>query len=548
MYSWARVGPSGHENRVERVHESSVEVFELIVAMFLAVLVLHYLARRLRLPPAVALLVGGGALAFTPGLPTIELNPELVLLIFLPPLLMDGAWFTAHASFRRHLRGILSLAIGAVLFTTGVVALVTKLLVPALPWAACVALGAIVSPPDAVSARAVLQRVKLPRRLSTYLEGESLLNDASGLVLFRFAVAAVLTGAFSLPAAAGSFVVLVAGGIAVGGAIGAIWVLLARKLGDESLVICASILTCWVAYLAGEQLHCSGVIATVTAGLICGWYQHDVFSAATRIRGIATWQVLVFLLEAAVFMLIGSSLRGVLERVGGAGVVIQSMGLTVLTIVLAVTVARFAWVFGSDLVLSALRRMAASRAEPLGPGAATVMSWAGMRGVVTLAVALTLPDTMPGRDLMLVTAFAVILVTVLLQGTTLGWVIRWARLREDENAQPPLELFAAETQVFKARLAAVERLAYDADGQLIHPQLLDMHRRRAKAAAGFQGTAEKREHAIAAHFDVIIGSIAAGRLELVKLHRSHQIDDEVLHNLEHDLDLEELGAIAAKNT
>lgn len=534
--------------RVGQVSESPVKVFELIVGMFLAVLVLHYFASRLSLPPAVALLVGGGALAFAPGLPTIELNPELVLLIFLPPLLMDGAWFTAHASFRKHLRGILSLAIGAVLFTTGVVAVVTKLLLPALPWAACVALGAIVSPPDAVSARAVLQRVKLPRRLSTYLEGESLLNDASGLVLFRFAVAAVLTGAFSIPAAAGSFAILVAGGIAVGGVIGGVWVRLVRRLGDESLVICASILICWVAYMAGELLHVSGVIATVTAGLICGWYQHVVFSATTRIRGIATWQVLVFLLEAAVFILIGSSLRGVLERVGGPGVVFQTMGLTVLIIVLAVTLARFAWVFGTDLVLHALHRVGVSQAEPLGPGAATVMSWAGMRGVVTLAVALTLPDAMPGRDLMLVTAFAVILVTVLVQGMTLGAVIRWARLREDEGAHAPLEIFAAEIEVFKARLAAVEHLAYDADGKLIHPQLLDFHRRRAAAAANFQGTVEKREEAITAHFDVIIASIAAGRAELVRLHRSHKIDDEVLHNLEHDLDLEELGAIAAKNT
>jgi CPA1 family monovalent cation:H+ antiporter len=154
---------------------------------------------------------------------------------------------------------------------------------------------------------------------------------------------------------------------------------------------------------------------------------------------------------------------------------------------------------------------------------------------------------MPGRDLMLVTAFAVILVTVLVQGTTLGAVIRWARLREDHDAQPALEIFAAEAEVFRARLAAVERLAYDAEGQLIHPQLLDFHRRRAAASANFQGTAEKREQAIAAHFDLILASIAAGRVELVRLHRSHKIDDEVLHNLEHDLDLEELGAIAAKN-
>ncbi len=171
-----------------------------------------------------------------------------------------------------------------------------------------------------------------------------------------------------------------------------------------------------------------------------------------------------------------------------------------------------------------------------------------MRGVVTLAVALTLPEAMPGRDLMLVTAFAVILVTVLLQGTTLGALIRWAHLREEPGAQPPLEIFAAEARVLKARYAEVERLAYDADGKLIHPQLLDLHRRRATAAANYQGTAEKREQAITAHFDVIIASIAAGRVELVRLHRRHEIDDEVLHNLEHDLDLEELGAIAAKNT
>jgi hypothetical protein len=168
--------------------------------------------------------------------------------------------------------------------------------------------------------------------------------------------------------------------------------------------------------------------------------------------------------------------------------------------------------------------------------------------VVTLAVALTLPDAMPGRDLMLVTAFAVILVTVLFQGTTLGAVIRWAGLREEEGAEPPLEIFAAEAAVLAARLAAMERLAYDADGQLIHPQLLEFHRRRAAAATNFRGTAEKREQAIAAHFDTIIASIAAGRAELVRLHRTHKISDEVLHNLEHDLDLEELGAIAAKDT
>jgi CPA1 family monovalent cation:H+ antiporter len=522
------------------------ELFELVVGMFLAVLVLQYAALRLRLPPAVALLVGGGALAFVPGLPTVELDPELVLLVFLPPLLMDGAWFTALAPFRRHLGGIASLAVGAVLFTAAVVAVAAKLIRPDLPWAACVALGAIVSPPDAVSARAVLQRVRLPRRLGTLLEGESLLNDATGLVLFRFAVAAVVTGTFSLGEAIGSFAVLVGGGVAVGGAIGAVWVLLVRRLGDDHLMIAASVLVCWTSYIAGEMLHVSGVIATVTAGLVCGWYQHVVLTASVRVRALSFWQGMISLLEAAVFILIGLSLRGVIDRVGGIGVVLEGMAWSVMAIIAAVTFARFAWIFGSDAVLGLLNRAGWRGAEPLGPRAACVMSWAGMRGVVTLAVALSLPETMPGRDLMLVTAFAVILVTVLVQGTTLGLVIRLAGLREDARGRSPLDLFAAEAAMLRAQFAEVERMAYAPDGSLLHPRLLDSYRRRATLSTEFLGSPEERDREIAAHYGVILAAVAAGRAELVRLHRARQIDDETLHDLERDLDLEELVAIAAR--
>jgi len=522
------------------------ETFELIIAMFVAALVLHYAARRLALPPAAALLVGGGAFAFLPGLPTVQIDPELVLVLFLPPLLMDGAWYTALAPFRRHMPGILSLAVGAVVFTAFFVAVVAKLLLPALPFAACVALGAILSPPDAVSARAVLQRVRLPRRLTTLLEGESLLNDAAGLVLFRFAVAAALTGSFSLAQASGSFILLIVGGIVVGGAIGAAWVLLLRRLGDEHLMIVATSLVCWGAYIAAEMLHVSGVIATVAAGLTCGWYQHVVFGASVRIRAVAFWEVLVFLMEAAVFMLIGLSLRGVLDRVGGLATVIETMAQPVLMIVLAVLVARFVWIFGVDAGLIALNRVGWRVARPLGPRAALVMSWAGMRGVVTLAVALSLPAAMPGRDLMLVTAFAVIGATVLLQGTSLGWLIRAVRPAEDDSARPALDLNAAEAAMFEAQFAAVERDAYDGDGRLVHPQLLERYRRRATASATFEGTPQERTHAIASHFDVVIAAVEAGRAELVRLHRAGQIDDATLHDLERDLDLEELAAVSAK--
>src|SRR5580698_8796678 len=368
-----------------------VEIFELVLVLLAVVVALHWAARRVGLPPATALLVGGGVLAFVPRLPPFAIDPSLILVLFLPPLLMDGAYFTAFGRFRRHLPGILSLAVGAVVFTTLAVGIVTHWLVPSLPWAACFALGAIVSPPDAVSARAVLQRVKLPRRLSALLEGESLLNDATGLVLFRFAVVATLSGTFNAGAAVSNFIFLALGGIVAGLAVSAIWIFVVRRLGDQTLIVMASALMCWVAYIVGEAAHVSGVIATVVAGLMLGWYQHVIFPAQVRLRGSAFWETMVFVLEALVFILIGFSLRGVLDRVGGIEAVSTKMAIPVLGVVLTVTATRFVWIFGVDGLLAALRGMGLKRARPLGVRQATVLSWAGMRGVVTLAVALTLP-------------------------------------------------------------------------------------------------------------------------------------------------------------
>jgi len=527
---------------------AGVHLFEMGIAMLFAIIALHYLAHRLGLPPAVALLGGGALLAFLPGLPVISLNPVLVLVIFLPPLLLDGAWFIPLRPLKRHLIGILSLAIGAVIFTTIVVAIVAHALIPSLPWAACAALGAIVSPPDAVSARAVLQRVRLPQRLSILLEGESLLNDATGLVLFRFAVAAAVTGAFSAGEAFSSFLLLALGGAAVGAAVGALWLLVVRRLQDDYLTIVASVLVAWAAYLLAEALHVSGVIATVAAGLICGWYQHAVLSAAIRMRGTSFWTVLVFLLEASVFMLIGSSLRGVVDRVGGVRVVLERMAVPIGLILLAITAARFAWVYGSDAVVALQRKLGFRRFEPVGPRAAAVLSWAGMRGVVTLAVALSVPESFPGRDFMLVTAFAVILVTVLAQGTTLGLIIRWARPQEPETHRTRLSMSQAEAAMAERQFKVVEAKAYAADGTLIHPQLLDRYRRRASASKNYAGNEDQYQPALQAHFDLVLEVVAAGREELLRLHRAGDIDDRTLHELERDLDLEELGAASAKAT
>lgn len=518
----------------------AVATFELILVLLALIVALHWVALKLRLPPSTALLVGGGALAFVPALPAVSLDPELALVLFLPPLLMDGAYYTALGRFRRHLPGILSLAVGAVVFTTLAVGVVAHWLVPELPWAACFALGAIVSPPDAVSARAVLKGVTLPRRLSALVEGESLLNDATGLILFRFAVAATLSGMFDAGDAVQSFAVVAIGGVIVGLGVAAGWAFVVRRLRDRTLVVIANIALCWVAYLAGEAAHVSGVIATVAAGLVLGWYQHTALSADVRLVGNSVWQTLVFVLEAMVFVLIGFSLRGVIERLGGIDAMPASVAITLLCVVLTVTIARFVWIFASDVLLETARRIGLRRARPLGWRQATVLGWAGMRGVVTLAVPLTLPVDMPGRDLMLLCAFSVIFATVVIQGSSLGWLIRRVR---PVDMDPPAKMAmpAAEAAMARARVATVERLAYAPDGTLIHPQMLQEAQRRMQFMERYEADASTEMENLRPHFDVLLQAIAAGRAELIRIHRVGLIEDEVLHELERDLDVEEMA-------
>lgn len=520
-----------------------VLAFKLVLLSLVAIIGLELLAKRLRLPPAAAFLVGGIAMAFLPGLPGVELDPDLVLIVFLPPLLMDGAYFSVWDEFRRNLRGILMLAIGAVLFTTLVVGVLVHLVVPGLPWAACFALGAIVSPPDAVAAKAVLERVALPRRLMALLEGESLLNDATGLVLYRFAVAAALTGAFSLHHAAIDFSVLALGGVAVGIGVGFAVVRLLRVLKDEYLVITASVLSAWISYIIGEWLEVSGVIATVTTGMLLGWHQHRVFSASVRIRGTAFWQVMVFLLEALVFILIGLSLRGVIERLGGTADALAYLAGPVTVVIVAVVLSRFAWVFATEGLKVAWRRL--MQKHPARPDwrSATVVSWAGMRGVVTLAIALALPEAMPGRDLILVAAFAVILVTVLGQGATIGPLIRILDLSNlQESGAVKLTEAQAWSRLERVELEAIRPLVFDANGELLHPRLWEQYNYRAQLTERYQDSVFPDDQR-SAHFAVVLAGLAAARAELLAMHRAGQLDDELLRHLERDLDLQEIAAL-----
>ncbi|MEI6162199.1 MAG: cation:proton antiporter, partial [Roseococcus sp.] len=319
-----------------------MEIVEVVLALMAACVALAVLARFAGLPYAVVLILAGSFIAFIPGLPDVTLNPELALAFFLPPLLQASAFRTDWPAFRRNLRPILLLAVGCVAFTAFLIGWVARLLMPDMPWAAAIALGAILAPPDAVAAAAVLQRLNLPRRIVTVLEGESLVNDASALVIYRFAIAAMAAGTFVPEEAVGTFFLLGLGGIALGWAVGwaSLWAI--GRLHDTLLETALSFLACYAAYLSAEALHLSGVMAVVTTGIMLGRAQHRVFSARTRLEARAVWHFVEFVLTSLVFILIGLQLNDILERLGDRSW-LELAGLA-LVISLALIISRFIWV------------------------------------------------------------------------------------------------------------------------------------------------------------------------------------------------------------
>jgi CPA1 family monovalent cation:H+ antiporter len=528
---------------------SSVAGFELILFLMAVVLGLEVVAGRLRMPPAAAFILGGIALALIPGVPELTLDPNLVLVLFLPPLLLSSAYFTSWRDFRREIRVIIGLSVGAVAFTTFAVGVVAHWVAPNLPWAACFALGAILSPPDAVAAKAVLQRLPLPRRLTMLLEAESLVNDASGLVLYRFAVMATLTGAFSASEATESFAILGFGGVGVGLVFGLLAELVLRKLQNAHLAVIASFLIAWGSYIAADQVGVSGVLSTVTCGMIMGARQHSVLSATTRTEARAVWQVAEFIMESFIFILIGLSLRGILDRLGGRSADLMPLLPPTAAIVGAVIVTRFIWIF-LTAELPRLFNVFRVRKAPKVPFATqAVMAWAGMRGVVSLAAALALPEGFPGRDFILAVTFAVILVTVLLQGATLAPLVHILRLDRYGGKTPQLEREAvARARVIAAQLAEIERHSLQPDGTHRHPRLVEQYSYRTRASNNFAsdvgGHIGKRDE----HFNVVLAAVTAGRRELLRLHGGNEIHDSIVHAIERELDLEELTARRALGT
>jgi len=527
---------------------------EIIVLLLALVAALTVLARRLGLPYPILMTVAGLALGLVlglvPDLPRVELPPDIVFLVFLPPVLFSAAYFTSPRELRVNARPIALLAFGLVLVTTVVVGLVVHALVPEMGWAPAFALGAIVSPPDAVAATAIAQRLGMPRRVVTILEGESLVNDSTALVALRLAVAAVVGGTFSLVEAAGSFVVVSIGGVAIGLAIGWALVQIEKRLNDPPVEVLVSLLGPFIAWIAAESIEVSGVLAVVTAGLVLGQAAPRVMSSDSRVLGSGVWQMMIFVINGLVFTLIGLQLPTILDALSARW---QPGELALLggAVSLAVIGARLAWVFPATY-LPRLLWPGLRQRDPNPPARIVfVIGWAGMRGVVSLAAALALPLTLEGgsepfpfRDLLLFLTFAVILATLVGQGLTLPWLIRKLGIGDDGSTQHD-EVHAREAAV----AAALERLDSLAHEWPDHMELIDQMRAR------YEHSAEHLEHSHETdapelapdqeqieHGRIQQALLDAQRVAVIDLRDRGVIGDEALRRVERDLDLEELRA------
>src|ERR1700736_1690258 len=361
---------------------------ETIVLLLGLVATLVVVAQKIELPYPIVLVLAGLALSFIPHLPEVKLNPDVVFYFFLPPLIYPAALFTSWRDFRRNLRPILLLAIGLVLTTMMGVAWVAHSLIPSIPWAAAFALGAIVSPPDAVAATSVIRRLPVPHRIQVVLEGESLVNDATALVALQFAVAALMTGTFSLGQATERFVIVALGGISLGLLIGFIARWIHQHLDDPPVQMTISLLTPFAAYLPAERLHVSGILAVVTAGIYLGWHGPIVLSSRFRLQAYAVWEMVVFLLNGFVFIIIGLQLPGILRELRGES--LTALIDDALLVSGAAVLVRIGWVFVATYLPRSLSKRVRERDPDPGWRNVAVVAWAGMRGVISLAAAFAL--------------------------------------------------------------------------------------------------------------------------------------------------------------
>jgi monovalent cation/hydrogen antiporter len=516
----------------------------LIAALLVAVAGLSALARHIGVPYPIVLVIGGAVVGFVPGA-DVHLDPEVVLVVFLPPLLYGAAFFANLNDLRSNLRGLTLSSVGLVLATMCAVAVVAHALIPGMTWAAAFTLGAVVSPTDPLAGATIMRRLGVPRRLVSGVEGEGLFNDATALVAYRFAVAAVTNGTFSLAHAGMKFVAGAAGGIAIGLAVGWAIAFIRERVEDIQVSITISLLTGYAAFIPADLIGASGVLAAVTAGIYMGIRGPSIIPARTRLQGFLVWEMLDFLINATLFVLVGLQLHTVVDGISGHSA--RSVAAYALAISGVVVVIRLVWFFTVPYLIRLLDRRPSQRARRVGARARLVVAWSGMRGAVSLAAALALPLTIKDgsapfreRDLIIFLTFAVIFTTLVVQGLSLPALIH--RLGVTADGTEDNEELKARLIATQAALAQIDELA---DADWTREDTIDRMRRayeyRKRRLAARAGKIEDDgyEDRSLAYQQVVQVVLAAQRQSLVRLRNEGEISNEVMNRVVRELDLEE---------
>ena len=509
-----------------------VSGFERFLGLFAAAVLLAAAARRFGAPYPVFLAIGGALLAFLPGAPAFSVPPELALALFVAPVLLDAAYDASLRDLRDNWAPVMSLVVVAVGLTTMAVAIVAHTLIPAMPWAAAIALGAVVAPPDAVAATAVLRPLRPPHRILTILEGESLLNDASALLIYRLAVGAVAAGSFSLASIAPTFLLAVAGSVVAGPVLGWLMLKLMDRVQHVPTAIILQFVTTFGVWILAEHIGLSGVLTMVCYAISVARTAPQRTPARTRIPTYAVWETAVFALNILAFIFIGLQVRPILEGLDAADRwrYVAVAGAVLLTVILV----RLAWHMSFNAVIRwRHRRFGFHPPRPmLRPtvGSGLVISWAGMRGIVSLAAAMALPPRFPYRDLIVLTAFAVVLGTLVIQGMTLKPLLRALALQDDDPVSR--EISAARERALRAGLAMF------ADDR---SPIADAVRHEFTAQLGDGRTDARDAGARAAHGEIRRGALQAARAAVLAMRTSQAIGDDAFHYVEEQLDWLEMS-------
>jgi len=523
-----------------------MENFELIVLLLAVVTILATIAKWIKFPIPIMLVLMGLLLSLVPGLPEIQLNPEIIFVIFLPPLLYEAAWNTSWNEFRTNIRPISLAGFGLVFFTTTAVGVIAHLLIPNIGWPECFVLGAIVSPPDAVAATSITKGLGLNKRIISILEGESLVNDASGLIAYKYGIAAVATGNFIFWKAGADFLLVVSGGIAIGLAVGYVISLIHKRILNDPLIeTTLTLLTPYISYLVAEHFHVSGVLAVVTNGLYITYRQSEIFSSATRMQAAATWQIVIFILNGVVFILIGLQLRHVLAGITNHSFVELLLYGGVISV--GVIVVRFIWVFPAAY-LPRINKKIRNREKNFSGKSVLIVSWTGMRGVVSMAAALALPMMLnglpfPNRDLIIFLTFSVIITTLVLQGLSLPYLIKAMRVPKYSRAKEEFNIkykMANNSVIYIEENLSLGELTDEVLSQIKTKYEIKINKMSSTSMVSSQAKEPSRAEHVFNQFNEIQAKLIAAEREFIKLQRKQgNADDEVLRKIEYELDLEE---------